>query len=375
MAGVAGLCLALAAPVSGPVAARQAGDAARDAAEALEAASVLLDTADSARDRVAALTDTVRAFEDGLAAMREGLRDAAIRETELTRRLAAQEEEVAQLLGVLTALGNRAQPETLLHPQGPLGTARSGMLVAAVTPGLAAQAAALRADLEEVTALRQLQQNAARTLEEGLSGVQNARTALSQAIADRTDLPRRFTEDPVQTEILIAATETLQGFASGLSQIGEGAEADPLPPIGDRKGLLPLPVRGVLIRGAGEADAAGVTRPGIVLATRPQALVTTPTAATIRYNGPLLDYGLVSILEPQAGLLFVLAGLEAVYGSAGEVLPAGSPVGLMGGADPQAGDVVSPSGEGGGAGRSETLYMEVRQGDQPVDPLDWFTTD
>ncbi|CUH74717.1 murein hydrolase activator EnvC family protein [Tropicibacter naphthalenivorans] len=358
--------------LSAPAVAQDAGLAARDAAEALEAASILLDTAEDSRDRVAALTDTVRAFEDGLAAMRDGLRDAAIRETELTRKLAAQDAEVAQLLGALSALGSRAEPQTLLHPQGPLGTARSGMLVAAVTPGLAAKAAALRSDLEEVTALRELQQSAAKTLEDGLAGVQRARTDLSQAIADRTDLPKRFTEDPIRTQILISATETLNGFASGLSQITENEVAEVMPPIEDRKGILQLPVRGVIIRQAGQADAAGVTRPGIVMATRPSALVTTPTAATIRYNGPLLDYGLVSILEPQGDLLFVLAGLDAVFGEIGDVLPAGSPVGLMGG---DGGDIVSLTSEGGGAGRSETLYIEVREGGTPVDPLTWFTTE
>lgn len=349
-----------------------AGDAARQAAQALEQASVQLRDADGARDRVAALTRTVRAYEDGLTAMRDGLRQAAIRETELSRKLAAQDQEVAALLGVLTAMGGKAQPATLLHPQGALGTARAGMLVSAVTPGLARQANALRADLEELETLRQLQSNAAQVLEDGLAQVQLARTQLSQAIADRAPLPRRFTEDPVRTAILIAGTETLDAFASGLSQITEDEQAQGLPRITDRKGRLPLPVSGVILRGPNEADAAGVTRPGIVLATQSRALVVTPTAATIRYAGPLLDYGLVSILEPQAGLLFVLAGLDQVFGEAGQVLPEGSPVGLMGGQTAGLADVLSPSGEGGGAQRPETLYIEVREGNRPVDPLTWF---
>jgi septal ring factor EnvC (AmiA/AmiB activator) len=244
------------------------------------------------------------------------------------------------------------------------------MMIAAVTPGLTQQANALRADLEEVSALRALQQNASQTLAEGLRGVQSARTELSQAIANRTDLPKKFSEDPVRTAILISATETLQGFASGLSQIVEGDEGPELPSIRAQQGQLPLPVRGVILREAGDPDAAGVTRPGIVVATRPGALVTTPTAATIRYNGPLLNYGLVTILEPEPDLLFVLAGLDVVFGEIGQVLPAGSPVGLMGGATN-----LSPSGEGGGAGRTETLYIEVREGDAPDDPQSWFATD
>nr|WP_255670763.1 peptidoglycan DD-metalloendopeptidase family protein [Cognatishimia sp. F0-27] len=352
--------------------AQNAGADARAALAALEAAAVQLDAAEGARDRVAALTSTVSAFEDGLAAMRDGLRRAAIRETELTRRLAAQDAEIAQLLGVLSALGPEVRPQSFLHPDGPLGAARSGMLVAALTPALNAAADALRADLEEVTALRRLQQSAADTLVAGLADLQAARTALSQAVADRVPLPRRFTEDPVRTAILITAAETLDAFASGLSQIAEDERPQGLPRIADRKGALPLPVRGTILRRPGEADAAGVTRPGLVLATQPQALVTTPTAATVRYTGPLLDYGLVMILEPQADLLFVLAGLDQTFARTGEVVGAGDPVGLMGGTVLSAADIPSPSGENTGAQRSETLYIEVREDNRPVSPLTWF---
>ncbi|MHA6324578.1 murein hydrolase activator EnvC family protein [Roseivivax sp. CAU 1753] len=368
-----GLAFATLAPVATRAVAQDAGAAARDAAAALDRAGLQLAAASSASDRVAALTATVRAYEDGLTALRDGLRDAAIRETALRRDLEAREAEVADLLGALQTLGRSDIAEQLLHPEGPVGAARSGMLVAAVTPGLASHAQALARDLQEVTTLRQLQESAADTLRDGLDGAQRARAGLSQAVADRTDLPRRFTEDAVKTAILISATETLEGFASGLSQITEGDVAPDAPSTRLTRGAIPFPVSGRILRRAGEADAAGVARPGIVLATRPEALVTTPVAATIRYVGPLLDYGLVAILEPRADLLFVLAGLETLYGEAGQVLPAGAPVGLMGGGGENTS--LLQSGDGGGNTRPETLYIEVREGDAPVDPLAWFTTD
>lgn len=223
--------------------------------------------------------------------------------------------------------------------------------------------------------LRALQQSAANKLQDGLTGAQKARTALSQAIADRTDLPRRFNEDRVKTALLIASTETLEGFASGLSQIAVDEVPGSLPGIAARKGQLPMPVQGRILRRAGESDAAGITRPGIVLATRPRALVTTPAAATVRYRGPLLDYGNVIILEPQAGILVVLAGLDVVYGDTGQVLPGGSPVGLMGG--PETGNDMLYTGDGAetGARQTETLYVELRENNTPVDPLEWFMTD
>jgi len=166
----------------------------------------------------------------------------------------------------------------------------------------------------------------------------------------------------------------LAAFANSVGLIATEEMTTALPDIAGQKGRLAMPVRGQLLRLKDEADAAGVVRPGIVLATRPRALVTAPTAATIRYLGPLLDYGQVLILEPQKDTLFVLAGLAQVYGKIGQVVPAGSPLGLMGGQTPQLDAILSQSRDGTGIDRTETLYIEVRQGDTPVDPLDWFTS-
>jgi septal ring factor EnvC (AmiA/AmiB activator) len=351
-----------------------AGAAALAAMAEIEAAATLLAKADEAPDRVAALTKTTRAFELGLAAMREGLRQVSAREAQLTADLAARDGDIAQLLGTLEMMGGTETPVVFLHPSGAVGTARAAMIVADVSRALDTRAAQLRSQLNEVKVLRQLQESAARTLAAGLRGVQEARTELSQAIGERTDLPRKFTEDPIKTALLITSTETLAAFASGLSDITENETPIDLPTVTDRKGTLPLPALGRVLRRAGEADAAGIVRQGVVLATRPRAIVTTPTAATIRYRGPLLDLGNVMILEPETDILFVFAGLDVVYGDSGDILPAGAPVGLMGGDDPDLDALLTAEGsaEGSGNGRSETLYIEVRQNNSPQDPAIWF---
>ena len=346
----------------------------RAAADALEAASVSLQEAEGARDRIRALTATVKAFEFGLEAMREGLRRATIREAQLSLQLEARNAEIAELLAALQAIGATPPPALMLHPSGAIGAARSAMILSEVTPALNARAAALRRDLDEVRTLRLLQQNSADTLQSGLKGAQSARTKLSQAVANRTDLPQRFTEDPVRTAILLAATETLDGFATGLVDINADQVSDPDTDISIRKGALQLPVQGRILHRAGQSDAAGVTRPGIIIATRPRALVTSPTAATIRYLGPLLNLGNVAILEPQSDMLFVFAGLDQVFGEVGQVIPEDAPVGLMGGDTAEIGTILSLSGDGTGTDRSETLYIEVRQGNRPVDPESWFQT-
>lgn len=347
-------------------AARAAEQAAADLRTAIEA----LKTAESGKDRIAALTATIRAYETGLAALRDALRSAAVREAEIAASFEARREEIGQLLGVMSTMERAPAPLLLLHPSGPLGTARSEMILSAVAPALQGEADKLKAELTEMRNIRALQQETAAMLERGLEAVQTARTTLALAIQDRTDLPRRYLDDPEELKVLVDNAETLDAFATGLS----GMETDigaPLEDFASAEGTLPLPVFGQLLRKAGEADAAGIVRPGLLVATRPAALVTAPWPATIRYRGPLLDYGNVMILEPARGYLLVLAGMGNVFGNTGDVLAAGAPVGLMDGEE-LAATPGEADEEGSGAGDTETLYIELRQDGATIDPAPWF---
>ncbi|PTV95294.1 septal ring factor EnvC (AmiA/AmiB activator) [Rhodobacter aestuarii] len=369
-AAVVALCLSAGVAMASP-----AADVAQQAADDLRAAIAALDAAQSRADRVAALTQTITAYETGLGALRDGLRRAAIREGEIRAQFEAKREDIGRLLGVMSTMSQSEGPLLLLHPSGPLGSARSGMILGSVTPALNAEADLLRADLAEIDSLRAVQSNAAQVLETGLGSVQAARTALSKAISERKGLPQRYLEEPEELRQLVESVDTLEGFASGIVDL----DSDIGPPMEDfegAKGRLPMPVLGRVLRAFNEADAAGIRRPGLVVATAPAALVTTPWPATIRYRGPLLDYANVMILEPAEGYLLVLAGLGAVYGETGDVLAAGAPIGLMGGLEPGAQefgeDFVRNARMGSGAGRTETLYIELREGKEPIDPASWF---
>lgn len=346
---------------------------ARLASEQLEQAQIALEEAERAGDRVAALSQAIRAYETGLEALREGLRRASLREAAIKREFDAESEKVSEFLGVLLTIQSSAGPLVLLHPAGPLGTARSGMIVSDVTPAIQKEALQLRSKLEEVALLRALQESAADSLKQGLIEVQTARTELSQAMSNRTDLPIRFVSDPERLSGLISSSETLDGFASGLAGMDTGPTPDdPVRTLSSAKGTLPLPVSGTLLRRYNEEDSAGIKRPGIVVATQPLALVTNPWPATVRYLGPLLDYGNVMILEPESDTLLVLAGLDQVYGEVGQVVPQGTALGYMGGAATDPDTFLLNSENGSGSEQTETLYMELRQSGEPVDPAQWF---
>ena len=56
----------------------------------------------------------------------------------------------------------------------------------------------------------------------------------------------------------------------------------------------------------------------------------------------------------------------------GDVVDTGAPVGVMGGRTQQTQQILIESASASGQDRSETLYIEVRQGQTPLDPGRWF---
>ena len=372
MTRLAAILLVSVATWASPGASETVAEQAARASADLSTAVTALNDAKSAKDQVSALSQTIHAYELGLDALREALRQASIREAALTLEYAAKRDREGKLISALMQIEANPGPLLLLHPAGALGTARSGMLLADVTPALQAEAETLRQDLTELNQLRSLQLGAGEKLTAGLKAAQSARTALSKAISDRTDLPKRFTEDQNTLLGLLESSDTLDAFASGLTMTPD--DTGSIRTFASAKGTLPFPVLGTILRRANEADATGTVRPGISLATRPLALVTAPWPATIRFHGLLLDYGNVMILEPGDGYLLIVAGMQTIYGELGEVVAAGAPLGLMGGQEADVTEFLMSTQEGGGVQATETLYMELRQGATPVDPETWFAT-
>ena len=166
---------------------------------------------------------------------------------------------------------------------------------------------------------------------------------------------------------------SLTALAAALAKTA-GAPQAPAPAAAP-PGAAPFvwPAAGQVIHHFNEPDAAGVRRPGIVLAAAPFTLVTAPADAVVRYAGPFLEYGAVVVLEPDSATLLVLAGLDRLQVRTGAEVRKGDLLGLLGGAGTDVEETVMSSDADRGSGAGETLYIEVRHGQGPVDPEPLFS--
>jgi septal ring factor EnvC (AmiA/AmiB activator) len=112
------------------------------------------------------------------------------------------------------------------------------------------------------------------------------------------------------------------------------------------RGSLSPPVEGRVV------GRAGPGRRGVVLETRPGAPVRAPWAGTVVYAATLNGYGRVVVLDHGQRVHTVLAHLGMLSVEKGMQCEPGQVVGAV-----------------DGAGR---LYLEVRRGTRPVNPLTWL---
>jgi murein hydrolase activator len=328
------------------------------------------------------------------------------REDAIRRSLASRRDVIAEVLASLQRMGRTPPPALLVSPEDMLQAIRTSMLLGAVVPQMRAETVALANDLSALVQLRQAvatektqlaQKNSELELQrEKLAALITARQA-SLGIAEQAleaeqrraaDLARQATS----VKQLIAKME--QDLAGAKRAAEEAAKADAArklaeaeaPPVqktlispfkdpgrlapamafADTKGLLPFPAAGTIMRAYGAPDGVGGTEKGLLMATRPEAIVAAPYDGWVAFSGPYRSFGQVLIINAGGGYYMVLAGMKRINVEAGQFVLAGEPVANMGD-----GSVKTAAAIAIGAAEP-ILYVEFRKDGAAIDPGPWW---
>lgn len=127
------------------------------------------------------------------------------------------------------------------------------------------------------------------------------------------------------------------------------------------RGTLPLPAAGRTVMGFGAKTKLGRQSQGIVIETRANARITSPTDGWVVYAGPFRSYGQLLIINAGDGYHILLAGMSRIDVQLGQFVLASEPIGAMG-ASPTSSESAS----------RPVLYVEFRKKGRPVDPDPWW---
>ena len=120
-------------------------------------------------------------------------------------------------------------------------------------------------------------------------------------------------------------------------------------------GLMP-PVAGRVSRNWGDDLPGGETAKGLYIQPRASSDIVAPIDGTIEYADEFRSYGKLLIISTSDGYHIVLSGMGRIYGTPGQTVRAGEPVGRMS-------ERANPPPE---------LYLEVRRNGVPMNPARWM---
>ncbi|HUB47949.1 MAG TPA: peptidoglycan DD-metalloendopeptidase family protein [Acetobacteraceae bacterium] len=361
--------------------------AARAAAAAAQAQQL-------AEQRIAA-TARLQETEAATEAAASRMAELQHRRQDAEAELAARARAMQPLLPVIERLSLYPAETLLAVPAAPQDTLRGLIVLQGLARELQHESAALRAaqasldaataavaaEAPKLAAAETAQQQEGRALDQQIAAAHADQTA-AQAEAD--EAAARAADAAAQADTLRSMLAALdaQRRADAAREREEAARAArekqaadvqaarereaALTPVtagtlaaaAQAKGQLTAPVAGTVFRSWGDPTDAGPAT-GISYHAAPSARVVSPCAGRVSFAQQFRSYGLLLIVDCGGGYHAVLAGFERLDVKAGQDLRAGEPVGVMPGWEP-------------GAGNRPSLYIELRHGDQPVNPAPWL---
>jgi murein hydrolase activator len=207
---------------------------------------------------------------------------------------------------------------------------------------------AIEADSERsASKLAQARQLRANTLAQVKNKLKNGNERLGKLQADARALERLVDE-------LRKAMERAAAQARANSKKGGGTVTSSS--IG--RGTWPWPVKGEVLARFGQLRSGGPLKwEGLMIGSSQGAQVRAPAAGRVLYSDWLPGLGLLLVLDHGGGIMSLYGHNEQLYKKVGDQVSAG--------------DVLSAAGDTGMDGRNG-VYLEIRNGKQPVDPLNWL---
>lgn len=204
----------------------------------------------------------------------------------------------------------------------------------------------IEAESEKGTrALAQARQQRAGTLAQVETKLKNGNQRLAKLKSDAQALERLV--DELRQAMARAAAQAQQGSKSTTRTAA---------PVG--RGSWPWPVKGEVLARFGQLRAGGPLKwEGLMIGSMQGAQVRAPAAGQVLYSDWLPGLGLLLVLDHGGGIMSLYGHNEQLYKKVGDQV--------------RAGEVLAAVGETGIDDRSG-LYLEIRNGKQPVDPLNWL---
>ncbi|MGH1352693.1 MAG: murein hydrolase activator EnvC family protein [Methyloligellaceae bacterium] len=355
----------------------------------------------------------VKNIEKALSAVERKLGKLSVREQRIKRSMAKRHEVIAALLSVMQRMGRQPPPVMATHRDDALKMVRSAMLLSSVIPKLSKELKETSSELSKLVSVVTETKQSALTLRQEtinlktqrdrvkkllnakrtrilsqqneLKQVQAAAKAYSRNAQNLGQLIAKLDQNVSRTMGIDKYEKEVRRGKKGISRVDpktgqkvrlvpgkktrvtsliNPGRIKPALAFSRAQGLLPLPVSGSKVKKYGDTNDYGSTSKGLLLGTRNNAQVTSPCDGWVLYAGRFRSYGQLLIINAGEGYHILLAGMGKIDVSTGQFVLAGEPIASMGAQRLQAIDAKQ--------GYDQTLYIEFRKNERPINPDPWW---
>ena len=312
------------------------------------------------------LAKSVRKHEDQLSLLEQKKKELQNQQDELEQKLSLSSLQMAKIMQGMQTLALRPSEILLIQAKTPIQMLRSHRLMQYSFPivgGIQQQTQ------EDLNALSQVKMD----LQTKISAIKTTTAELSDKNEQMEKLAQQkkvlqaqyassYEKSKAKVEKLAKEAKSLKDLLASIEKeqqkkrakaktttrgFGTGAFAR-------ARGSLPLPAQGRITQNFGDTTGASQSHAkGMVVTTRKLAQVAAPFDGTVLFAGPFQNYGKLVIIDHGDNYLTVLAGMDTITTSVGSQLLTGEPIGKMGAS-------------------YTSLYIEVRQNGQAINPRPWF---
>ncbi|MBP2160142.1 MULTISPECIES: murein hydrolase activator EnvC [Asticcacaulis] len=304
------------------------------------------------RQRIIDISRRQGASETRSAVFRARLETLNLQEADITRKLTAMRAKEARLLSALQIYTRNPPPAIFISTRRANDAVVAAIIMREITPELQKRTRALAAQNAELVRLRRqaaLQNESLFVAESDVSRQRSEIEALiSQKLALEDQLLSQADKLEARAEELKTQENRMRGELPLRGLLGIGQKAP---------NQLQQPVVGDKVSDFGQVlgsqSEGGRPERGVRFSVQPGAQVTAPIEGEVEFAGPVESYGQVVILNAGNNYHVVLTGIGRVFVDKGQTLRRHEPIGRM----PNLSE------------RKVTLYMELRHGETPVNPL------
>lgn len=316
--------------------------------------------------------DLLKQIENNISDLNEKIQD-------INKGLEGKRERLAELLAALQRLSQHPPALVLLRPNESLNTIQSASLLSKILPAISAEAEILKQEMTELEAAKASLSEEKEKEQIALKLVRQEQSEMAYLMAQRQEVYNGLLSEAQKTENNIARlvneAQSVEALLKGLeaNKLAAKAESDrtfKVPqnyptnkPFTAAKGQLAFPVNGQVSERYNSQNSEGKLK-GIKVKAGQNAQVIAPYDGQIVFAGPFRNYGQLLIIEHGEGYHTLMAGFSVIYGSVGQWVLTGEPVGVINQSDKDSDSAKNNSGH--------ELYVEIRHDGKPINPATWL---